>query len=227
MKYGTIARKDSAVFMFHQVTNDKNKWKDTNCAITLTNFEKFIGSIEQLDIAFGSIEELQNSIQERRAYITFDDIYADAVDNAFPLLIEKKIPFCVFISTNLIDREGYVSTKQLKKLETEELCTIGFHTNSHLILRTLKKDLALNEIKKDKFEKKLNRSIEYFAYPFGSYYAVSMKNRRMVRAEKYKVAFSTLKMPLNEKIRKKFNDFIPRININNNNYESILQKIKR
>ena len=106
MNYG-IQTNDSKVFMFHQVTDDKNAWRDENCAITLTGFENFLERIKRQNVEIASIERLEENIRKKRIYITFDDVYEDAVCNAFPILIKEGIPFCIFVSTELIGQSEY------------------------------------------------------------------------------------------------------------------------
>lgn len=221
-KYG-INEKDSKVFVFHQVTDERIKWLDDDCAITLKGFQDFIVTIKQLGLSFGKIDDLDKNIKNKKIYITFDDIFEDAVENAFPILLKEGIPFCVFISTGLIGKEGYITTEQLKLLANEPLCTIGFHTQSHKMMRFLTNEALSEEIKKEPLENIISSQIKYFAYPFGSFYAVSEANKKKVIDEEYELVFSTLRISLNEITREKFDSFLPRININENNYKLNLE----
>lgn len=215
--YG-INEDESKIFVFHQVTNDYSIWQDADCAITLRGFQNFIGRIKRLGVEFGKVEDFNNFAGDKKIYITFDDVYEDAVENAVPFLIKEKVPFCIFVTTRLIGKEGYITMEQLKALAGEPLCTIGFHTKSHKMMRFLSEDEVSDEINREPLEKLIDKKIDYFAYPFGSCYAVSKSNIKRIIDERYKLAFSTLKISINAIIRKKFDGFLPRININEENY---------
>ena len=221
MKYG-IQTNDSKVFMFHQVTDDKNAWRDENCAITLTGFENFLERIKRQNVVIASIEKLEEDIRKKRIYITFDDVYEDAVCNAFPILIKEGIPFCIFVSTELMGQSDYITKEQLQMLAKEPLCTIGFHSKSHTLLRLLSKEESKREMDKQPLEAIIEKKIEYFAYPYGSYYAVARKDIQLINSETYKMAFSTIKISVNTRVLHDFEGFIPRININEKNYEEYI-----
>ena len=75
---------------------------------------------------------------------------------------------------------------------------------------------------KQPLEEKKKKKIEYFAYPYGSYYAVARKDIKLINSETYKMAFSTIKISVNTKVLHDFRGFIPRININEKNYEEYI-----
>lgn len=219
--YG-IRKKDSKVFMFHQVSDDKRTWSDAGCSITCKMFKDFIRGLIKLNICFGSLDELVAN--GKKVYITFDDVYSDAVENAIPFLIENNIPFCIFISTDLIGKDKYISMEQLKAMAIEPLCTIGFHTRSHVFMRKMKKDSLPCEMDKQYLEKTLKRTLYYFAYPYGSLYAIPLRYIKKITMYNYKFAFSTIGISFNCRMAKMFSAFLPRINVNEKNATIILNK---
>jgi peptidoglycan/xylan/chitin deacetylase (PgdA/CDA1 family) len=151
-----------------------------------------------------------NEIGAGKKYLTFDDGYGDVVKNVYPLLKESVTPFCVFITTEFVGKQGYLSWEDVKMLSKEPLCTIGAHAKTHPLLRKCDEVKAEDEIVGSKYalESKINRSVDYFAYPYGSVYACS--SRDIILAKAYKKAFSTL----NGRINKSSSPwFLPRITI--------------
>ena len=123
------------IYMFHQVNDNKKTWNDNGVSITKFGFEEFVEVLQAKGCNFLSVEELSiDKAKSNNVIITFDDIFQDAVDNAIPFLIEKSIPFCVFITENYIDLEKFLSSESLKALINEPLCTIGYHTKNRINL---------------------------------------------------------------------------------------------
>ena len=70
----------------------------------------------------------------KKILITIDDAFTSFYDNAWPLLKKNKIPFILFISTEPVGKNGYMTWEQIKELEKEEFAFIGNHSHSHLSL---------------------------------------------------------------------------------------------
>lgn len=116
-----------------------------------------------------------------------------------------------------------MTSDQLKALSKNSLCTVGSHSINHVNLRQSDKRTSANEIIDSKFliEKIINQEVKYFAYPYGSIYAVSTREISLVKEAGYKLAVATLRSSLS-KIALKNNLFLPRININESNYKTII-----
>lgn len=217
-----IKKNEGNILMFHQVNDNKRKWKYDNISISFENFKYLIKNLEKQEKNFKNIKDIGNFMSQNDIFLTFDDCFEEVYTIVYPFLKENKIPFCIFITIDLIDREGYLSRDMLLKLAAEELCTIGSHTLTHPLLRFVENSAKEIEESKIKLEKIINKAVEYFAYPYGSIYAVTKKNLR-IASETYKFSFSTLNSHFNLDDIKNRN-FIPRININDKNYKRILKE---
>ena len=213
------------IYMIHQVNDNKKEWKDAGVSITKSGFEAFIEELQAKGCNFLSVEDLAiDKATSNNVIITFDDIFQDAIDNAIPFLIERSIPFCVFIAENYIDSDDFLSKESLKVLVDEPLCTIGYHTKNHKLMRSLTDIEVCEEINCKKFEQLVDKSISFFAFPYGSVYACTI--RSIIKAKSaYKYVFSTISIPCSEWWLKKIPFFIPRINICEANYKQKLEEI--
>jgi len=116
--------------------------------------------------------------------VTFDDGYLDNLSVAAPLLIEKNIPFTVFVTSNFIKNriKGFLSPTDLRELSTLPQVQIGSHGANHLCLAdcdniTLKDELCDS---KKYLEDITGQSIATIAYPHGS-----VNNNVNKKCEKY------------------------------------------
>ena len=142
-----------------------------------------------------------------------DFIYYDTVINAIEYLNKQNIPYVLFVSPKLVGQNGYITSAQIIELSDNPLCTIGFHSRDHIYMRGLKKSEFAYEIDCKDFEKKYGIKCNYFAYPYGSTMACSLKNILAIKKSNYKAAFGTIDAKTNKKMVEKHPYYIPRINI--------------
>lgn len=206
--------------MFHQVL-DKQTLKFDNLSITYKSFDTLIQSSINEGCNFISIRDIENEnhLNSKSIALTFDDGFVCIYNFLAPYLIDKCIPFAIFIVTDLINKPRYLNYDQLKALSRSTLCTLGAHSVSHPLLRKLNAEDSKSEIVDSK--KILNNlfsvDIDYFAYPYGSVYAVSYRDIINVKEAGYKLAFSSVNGCLSTKSCKR-KWFLPRINVNELNY---------
>lgn len=161
-----------------------------------------------------NIIHLRNLEKENNFYaITIDDVPENFYHNAFPLFKEAGIPFTLFVNISLLDKEGFISKKQLKEMADCELCTIGSHGICHKEFALLNKQQALLDLEnsRKKLELIIGKPVTMYAYPYGSYYACGYTNKHLV-GKVYKYAFGTVSCPITKPSLLK-NYFLPRINV--------------
>lgn len=120
--------------------------------------------------------------------LTFDDGYDDNYVNALPVLEEFGFKAMIFISPNLVNKQGYLTYEMIK--ETNKKCFFyGTHTLTHAHLLNSSKDEVEKEIIDSKtiLEEKINCKINFFAYPYGTY---NQGVSRLVAESGYLGAFS-------------------------------------
>ena len=152
--------------------------------------------------------------------ITIDDGLYDLYTVAYPTLIARGIPFTAFVSADLLDQEGYITTEQLKEMSKNPLVTIGSHGCTHRCLDLLSKDEQLYELSesKKKIETIIGKEVKYFAYSNGRF---AKNTKRLVRKAGYKYAFGVVPRAYNI-VSKNYRFELPRINLANETYNKIM-----
>lgn len=102
---------------------------------------------------------------------------------------------------------------QLKELSKNDLIEIGSHTLTHAKLTSLSEEQIVNELTQSKIilEEKINKSVDFLAYPYGSINEVNSRIIQLAKQAGYKMAFSTKRS--SEQLDNYFD--IPRYNIDN------------
>lgn len=121
-----------------------------------------------------------------RIAVSFDDGYKDNLRVAAPMLVERGIPFTVFISTGFVrDRDpNYLSPEEVRELGALPGVTLGTHGVTHIPLAqcddaTLKIELSDS---KRYLEDLLGKPVTTMSYPHG---AVDQRVRAAVEAAGY------------------------------------------
>ncbi len=144
--------------------------------------ETFVSQIDYLE-AEGSIVSLDDAVSlmgtpgdDRLFVLTFDDGYADMYTNAFPLIVERSVPFTLYVTTlpledPSVSRPGALplNWEQLEEMFDSGLGTVGAHTHSHPDLRFLSSDVVADELDESNalIHDRLGVEPRHFAYPKG------------------------------------------------------------
>ena len=164
--------------MYHRF--DENKYPSTN--IQMNIFKQQINIIKDLKYNFYNPGDLEKNFHapkiEKKILITIDDAFSSFYEVAWPYLKEEKIPFILFVSTQTVGRNGYMTWNQIKELEKESTAYIGNHSHTHSYLVDLKNEEFINDINLSSsiFIDKLGYNPIFFSYPFGEYSDLIKKN---------------------------------------------------
>ena len=220
--FGGFQKTGVCILMFHQVNDDTSKWVNKNVAISFKSFKTLILSYLSQGFSFVPIGEIEANVDcDKAISITFDDIFYDTAEEAIPFLTELGIPFCVFISDCFINKENYLTSDQLHSLLNNRLCTIGYHSKSHIMMRNLTTEEILEEIDCSAFERAIKKKIDYLAFPYGSVFACGLK-KASISKSMYKYSFSTISVKCSKKWLICYPYYLPRINVNEGNYHTLL-----
>lgn len=197
-----VLKQRGCVYMFHSVGDPRH---DLN--ISIEYFERFLVSLNRDKII--RLEEWER--KEGFACLTFDDVADSFYYNAYPLLKKYRIPFTIFVSCSLLDTEGFITTDMLREIAECELSTIGSHGWSHTFYADFSKEDAIADLSssKRKLEELTHRSIEMYAFPYGSVYACGLKYKKQAGLV-YKYGFGTIASPITKPLVLP-NYYLPRI----------------
>ena len=163
--------------MYHRF--NENKYPSTNVKMDI--FKNQIEIIRGKGLNFYNPldfkDEFAKPKNEKKILLTIDDAFSSFYENAWPYLKKNKIPFILFVSTEPVGKNGYMTWEQIKEVEKEKFAYIGNHSHSHEYMI----DFTLGKFKEDInlsikiFKEKLGYNPIYFSYPFGEY-SLSQKN---------------------------------------------------
>ena len=157
--------------MYHRFNEDK--YPSTN--IKMSVFKDQIKIIRESNYNFydpGDLEKKFNfKNEEKKILITIDDAFSSFYEFAWPYLKREKIPFILFVSTEAVGKNGYMTWQQIKEIEKEKNVYIGNHSHSHEYLVDFTNIDLINDINtaNKNFIKNLGYNPIFFSYPFGEY----------------------------------------------------------
>jgi peptidoglycan/xylan/chitin deacetylase (PgdA/CDA1 family) len=157
--------------MYHRFNEDK--YPSTN--IQMSIFKQQIKIIKKFKYNFYDPKDLEENFYtpktEKKILITIDDAFSSFYDFAWPYLKKEEIPFILFVSTEAVGKNGYMTWDQIKELEKENIAYIGNHSHSHDYLVDLINDDFIRDIDTSSsiFKEKLGYNPIFFSYPFGEY----------------------------------------------------------
>ena len=173
--------------MYHRF--DEIRYPSTN--IRMDIFKKQIEIINKEKYKFYDPNNLNLNFslpkKEKKVLITIDDGFLSFYHKAWPFLKKKKIPFILFVSTNVVGKPGYMNWDQIREIENESFSFIGNHSHSHDYLINYEQDKFIQDINSSIviFKKELGYNPIFFSYPFGEY----SKEIKDFISKKFKFAF--------------------------------------
>ena len=157
--------------MYHRF--NESKYPSTN--IQMDIFKQQIKIIKNLKYSFYNPKDLKENFHtpkiEKKILITIDDAFSSFYDFAWPYLKKENIPFILFVSTESVGKNGYMTWDQIKELEIESSAYIGNHSHTHDYLVDLKNEDFIIDINTSSsiFKEMLGYNPIFFSYPFGEY----------------------------------------------------------
>ena len=116
-------------------------------------------------------KEFNKKKNQKKILITIDDGFESFYKEAWPYLKANSIPFILFISTEPVGRNGYMTWDQILEIENSKLGIIGHHSHTHEYLIDMTNADFINDIETASkiFKEKLGYVPSIFSYPFGEY----------------------------------------------------------
>lgn len=173
--------------MYHRF--NENKYPSTN--IKMEIFVQQINLIKNLGYEFYEPDLFLNEFNEpkdkKKVLITIDDGFKSFYNHAWPYLKKNNIPFILFISTEPVGKNGYMTWDEIKQIEKSKIGYIGHHSHTHEYLIDMTQAEFINDIETSSkiFKQNLGYVPSIFSYPFGEY-SLYMKD---YISKNFKIAF--------------------------------------
>lgn len=173
------------VLMLHRVVEHIGPQREaSSLEVTAGFFAESLDAMLKQGVDFISVDQIAKRLESRNkntfVCLTFDDGYLDNYTLAYPILKERQIPFCVYMTRDYYrgvlkpqwnPTVEMMDVNQLLELSSDTLCTIGVHTCTHPHLSRLSVEgqyREINECKTD-LEQLIGKTVRHMAYPHGDY----------------------------------------------------------
>jgi len=198
VKLAWAVESHAVVLMYHRF--GENKYPSTN--IKTEQFIQQLDFFESNGFTVWPLEKIishlknKSPIPDKTIAITIDDAYLSVYQIAYPLMLDRNIPFTLFVSSSVVDKaySSYMDWDQIKDMADHGV-TIGNHSAKHLHLVENKQAVRSEVvIAQKRIKEKTNVDTTLFAYPYGEY---DVEMTRELRSLDY-IAFGQHSGPIGE-----------------------------
>lgn len=175
---GVRRRVRCPILMYHYVSPlpaDADKYR-LDLTVLPENFQAHCEYLAENNYRTVTMEQLYGALirgeklPPRRVVMTFDDGYADAYTEAFPVLRQFGMTGTFFVVRDFMGQAGYMTWAQAGEMLAAGM-EIENHSVSHIDLRGLDRDSMVYQIgaAADEIQNQLGRRPRFFCYPGGRY----------------------------------------------------------
>jgi peptidoglycan/xylan/chitin deacetylase (PgdA/CDA1 family) len=127
------------------------------------------------------------ALPDKPVLLTFDDSQRSQITEGLPQLQARKMTATFFAMTVVLDKPGWFSRRDLKRLSDAGM-TVGAHTwDHHRVDQYTGRDWAVQLTQpRELLQKIIGKPVEHFAYPYGAWDAAALPH---VKAAGYKSAY--------------------------------------
>lgn len=160
------------IFMYHFILDNYGEYPDTENFLkpeTLEEQLKYISENGYQTIFMDEMDDLYK--YEKPVGLTFDDCFVYFYNNAFPLLKKYNQKATIFIITDYINGENYLTEEQLKEIADSGLVKIESHTKAHKYLDEMTYEEQLEQAigSKERLEAIIGQKVTVYCYPSGRF----------------------------------------------------------
>jgi len=172
--------------------------------ITLASLDKILSEESSKYITSEEIDKVKVNSNKVYYLITFDDGHISDYKVVFPRLKERGIKATFFINPQTVGAKEYVNWAMVQEMSEYGMC-IGSHSDSHPNMTKIGTDKAKQEFidSKKNITSKINKNVNFFAFPFGFYnielakLAIKCGYQRCFVSDHGIVALDTITIPRN------------------------------
>ena len=180
----------AVILAYHRIGEDANPDSNISTAQFLSHIEEIEKGGYNVIPLPELVEGLRNNLEfpSRTIAITFEGGFRSALKNAIPELLNKKLPFTVFYSSDYADSEDadHIHWSDLRTLAAYNEVSFGVLPASYA--RHEEQEEIKRQINKarQRHREMLTTEAQFFSYPFGEY---STEYKDIVRTSGFKAAF--------------------------------------
>ena len=162
------------VLMYHAITKQKTSNKyfldESTFSQQLEVLKAKQYSCILIEDNYRSYLECQVQGPEKKVAITFDDGNESDYSLALPLLKKADLKATFFITTDFINKEGYMNERQIQQLRKEGM-SVQSHAKSHSFLNTLALKELNDELSTSKkvLEDIISERVSFISFPGGRF----------------------------------------------------------
>ena len=160
------------IFMYHFILDDYGDYPDTENFLKPETLEEQLKYISENGYQTIYIDEMDDLYKyEKPVALTFDDCFVYFYDNAFPLLKKYNQKATIFIITDYINGENYLTEEQLKEIADSGLVKIESQTKTDNYLDEMTYEEQVTEAveSKERLEAITGQEVTVYCYPSGRY----------------------------------------------------------
>ena len=133
------------ILMYHAVSDDT--WGSAELFVSPEEMEKQLSYLQENGYTTVTFEDLPRIDEiEKPVMLTFDDGYRDNYTELFPLLQKYDAKATVFVITNAIGNDLYLTADMIAEMSQSGLVSIQSHTDTHPDLSTLNEEDTRREM---------------------------------------------------------------------------------
>lgn len=161
---------NTPILLYHHVARDRD--------MTPERFEAQLSWLLKEGYTVVTMDDLvesiagQKMIAKRSIVLTFDDGYANNYNEAFPVLKKLSLKALIYLVTDRIGTDGFMTWEQVRQMKASGLITFGSHTRTHrdFVRKNEFQNLEDELIgSRQIVEEKLSVPCRHFAWPWGDY----------------------------------------------------------
>lgn len=160
------------IFMYHFILEDYGEYTDTENFLKPETLEEQLKYISENGYQTIYIDEMDDLYKyEKPVALTFDDCFVYFYNNAFPLLKKYNQKATIFIITDYINGENYLTEEQIKEIADSGLVKVESHSKTHQYLDEMTYEEQVTEAveSKNRLEAITGQRVSVYCYPSGRY----------------------------------------------------------
>lgn len=161
------------ILMYHSVGGRADNDQSGYYSITAERFARHMDVLSQtLGVAVSPVTQEACEAESANVAITFDDGYRDNLRVAAPILLERGMPFTVYVATRFVRERhpDFLSPEEVRELAALPGATIGAHGDTHVPLAGCDDKVLARELADSRsyLEDLTGLAVATMSYPHGS-----------------------------------------------------------